>query len=324
MHSMSDRESFLRAIIAEPADDKPRLIFADWLDEHGESARAEFIRVQCQLALTERWLRVECDDCQSTGECGDCGGAGETAGGYFSEDGMTHCDTCRGHGLCKWCGGPKENPRHVALRHREQELYTTSADWLLPHLPDVFAGVVIDRAEFDAEHDAGHFDGDAIGWLIRGFVSHVTCTWADFSRNADAIRRATPLTDVRLTIAPVPYPGHSIRAGWFHPKVPPGPSTTASSLTEELFGLLKGGRPHGNPTRVRWYDSDADAMRDLRQAMDASGIHFELPNDGILTPTQREWITTDHTEDDLRAARQAGARMAADRERRQIERLLRR
>jgi uncharacterized protein (TIGR02996 family) len=44
---MSDRAAFIAAIIAAPDDDLPRLVFADWLDEHGDSARAEFIRLQC-------------------------------------------------------------------------------------------------------------------------------------------------------------------------------------------------------------------------------------------------------------------------------------
>ncbi len=44
------RASFLADIRARPEDDAPRLIFADWLDEHGEPERAEFIRVQCELA----------------------------------------------------------------------------------------------------------------------------------------------------------------------------------------------------------------------------------------------------------------------------------
>src|SRR5262249_19745392 len=39
----------LRAIAAAPADDGPRLAFADWLQAHGEPERAEFIRVQCEL-----------------------------------------------------------------------------------------------------------------------------------------------------------------------------------------------------------------------------------------------------------------------------------
>jgi uncharacterized protein (TIGR02996 family) len=42
--------AFLRAIVAAPDDDTPRLVFADWLDEHGDADRAAFIRVQCQLA----------------------------------------------------------------------------------------------------------------------------------------------------------------------------------------------------------------------------------------------------------------------------------
>lgn len=47
---MTNDEAFLRAIVARPDDDIPRLIFADWLDDHGEAERAEFIRVQCALA----------------------------------------------------------------------------------------------------------------------------------------------------------------------------------------------------------------------------------------------------------------------------------
>ena len=38
---MSDRESFVAAIAASPDDDLPRLVFADWLDEHGDPDRAE-------------------------------------------------------------------------------------------------------------------------------------------------------------------------------------------------------------------------------------------------------------------------------------------
>src|SRR5205085_3618750 len=46
---MSDRDAFLRAIWDRPHDDLPRLIYADWLDEHGQPERAEFIRLQCAL-----------------------------------------------------------------------------------------------------------------------------------------------------------------------------------------------------------------------------------------------------------------------------------
>jgi uncharacterized protein (TIGR02996 family) len=43
-------EVFLQSIIESPDDDGPRLVYADWLDEHGESGGAEFIRVQCAVA----------------------------------------------------------------------------------------------------------------------------------------------------------------------------------------------------------------------------------------------------------------------------------
>jgi len=44
---MTDSD-FLAAIIANPADDAPRLVYADWLEEH-DDPRGEFIRVQIEL-----------------------------------------------------------------------------------------------------------------------------------------------------------------------------------------------------------------------------------------------------------------------------------
>jgi uncharacterized protein (TIGR02996 family) len=49
---MSDEDALLRAIHANPDDDTPRLVYADWLDEHGQPERAEFIRVQVQIAVS--------------------------------------------------------------------------------------------------------------------------------------------------------------------------------------------------------------------------------------------------------------------------------
>jgi uncharacterized protein (TIGR02996 family) len=46
---MPDREAFFAAIRERPNDDAPRLVYADWLDEQGDSAHAELIRVQCEI-----------------------------------------------------------------------------------------------------------------------------------------------------------------------------------------------------------------------------------------------------------------------------------
>jgi uncharacterized protein (TIGR02996 family) len=47
---MTDAEGLFAAILADPEDDTPRLVYADWLEEHGDPERAEFIRVQIKLA----------------------------------------------------------------------------------------------------------------------------------------------------------------------------------------------------------------------------------------------------------------------------------
>ena len=46
---MTHDDAFLQAIIESPDDDSLRLIYADWLDDHGQAERAEFIRVQLGL-----------------------------------------------------------------------------------------------------------------------------------------------------------------------------------------------------------------------------------------------------------------------------------
>jgi uncharacterized protein (TIGR02996 family) len=72
---MTDRLSFLRAILANPADNTPRLVFADWLEEHGttdaDATRVEFVRLWYRLKpglrsttkalaawLTTNWRRL--------------------------------------------------------------------------------------------------------------------------------------------------------------------------------------------------------------------------------------------------------------------------
>jgi uncharacterized protein (TIGR02996 family) len=41
--------AFLQEAKSRPDDDAPRLVLADWLDEHADHDRADFLRVQCRL-----------------------------------------------------------------------------------------------------------------------------------------------------------------------------------------------------------------------------------------------------------------------------------
>lgn len=42
----ADERGLLAAVCESPDDDVPRLVYADWLDEHGRPDRAEFVRLQ--------------------------------------------------------------------------------------------------------------------------------------------------------------------------------------------------------------------------------------------------------------------------------------
>lgn len=57
----------MRAVLENPFDDGPRLVYADWLDEHDSPEQAEFIRVQIELAK-HPWGRRMYDPRYSSGE----------------------------------------------------------------------------------------------------------------------------------------------------------------------------------------------------------------------------------------------------------------
>jgi uncharacterized protein (TIGR02996 family) len=60
---MSTEEALYQAVLEAPEDDAPRLVYADWLEEHGQSERAEFIRVQIaregEPEHSPRWRELE-------------------------------------------------------------------------------------------------------------------------------------------------------------------------------------------------------------------------------------------------------------------------
>src|SRR5262245_57560395 len=60
---MTNHDALLRAVLEVPADDAPRLVFADWLDEHGHPERAEFIRVQLQMEARWPLDQPRCPEC---------------------------------------------------------------------------------------------------------------------------------------------------------------------------------------------------------------------------------------------------------------------
>jgi uncharacterized protein (TIGR02996 family) len=57
---MTEQQALFRAVCEAPWDDLPRLVYADWLEEHGQPDRAAFIRHQCEYPSVD--LRFQFHD----------------------------------------------------------------------------------------------------------------------------------------------------------------------------------------------------------------------------------------------------------------------
>jgi uncharacterized protein (TIGR02996 family) len=175
---MDDHAAFLRAIIATPNDDLPRLIYADFLDERGESARAELIRVQCELArLREPESKTFRPLCPTVA--------------YHEGEGV--CVSCTETTECRW---------HTLRRRERRQLGVWPAHprWL--GKPDPLVDTH-PRRDVACDAPAIRASGARVSpielYFRRGFVEEVMCTWADWSAHANTIRQLTPLRQVRLT-----------------------------------------------------------------------------------------------------------------------------
>lgn len=115
---MGDREQFIRAILEAPDDDAPRLVFADWLEDHGADHGADherepgwvgslrrpgrlglyLLRWPCQLRATVRWLGDDGSsivfDYDRDGEW-KCEGRARSHGDYlYRVNGRWLCEVC--------------------------------------------------------------------------------------------------------------------------------------------------------------------------------------------------------------------------------------
>jgi len=163
--------SLLDAILESPDDDGLRLVYADALEDDGQRERAEFIRVQVELAKTpEPAIRTP----------------GSLPNESDEQYEFRNCESCLGVKRCRY---------HV-LQHRERELLGGGSvySWF------VDKGPITTRTDW---HMACGFAGRVEWNFVRGFVDHITCTAADWLQHADAILRDHPVREVRLTTMPL-------------------------------------------------------------------------------------------------------------------------
>jgi uncharacterized protein (TIGR02996 family) len=176
MSKDDERRAFLLAICERPEDDTARLVFADWLDEQGESERAEFIRIGIELAKGVCRRPVKRKAHEQWHDCGKCEGCNFRK---FAK--MSRSD----------------------IRARESEILLRD-DWLnatewfragelelinvYNRPPRVTLGTEVPgptRAVFRCDY-------------ARGFLSRVECTAADFLKHAAGLFAAHPIEEVRL------------------------------------------------------------------------------------------------------------------------------
>lgn len=216
---MTDRDALLCAVCEEPDRDLPRNIFADWCEDNGEPERAEFVRVQIEIArfgVTRR--RVIAESCvirrnevlfTTNGVSAENGARGmavdERIDLDVSESGLI---AISGRGNKKMLHGvlvervfgssfegklDSESVEHPAetLRRRERELFRSCWKWFPAFLDQ--SQWYIDTQNMRTRHD---YPDSAhkiqLGWN-RGFISHVTCSWSDWIANVDRLLWEPPV-----------------------------------------------------------------------------------------------------------------------------------
>ncbi len=156
--------AFLADIIANPADDTPRLIFADWLEDNGEPERAEFIRCQVELAK-----------------------------GNGCDPRPLHNKPCR---RCSMIARERE----LLVRHREEWFRLLSRRPGLGKKHPLRWWPVASNGEerLDRGSDCPVLSEAIEASPRRGFLAEIECSCADWMRWGPAIVREAPIENVRL------------------------------------------------------------------------------------------------------------------------------
>jgi uncharacterized protein (TIGR02996 family) len=152
---MDTGTALLKAVLAAPDDDLPRLVYADWLEENGRGEHAEFVRAQVELAASEPTHAKEQHD--------------------LSESPSHWCDYCRWQAVVDPI---QRRVRELAgLRHpdRPNEFWVSS--WVDP------GGRVVVRGDLDSAIWYPPPPRGSKGYCVkieRGFVAEILCSLSDW------------------------------------------------------------------------------------------------------------------------------------------------
>jgi uncharacterized protein (TIGR02996 family) len=167
----ADEQALLRNVLVDPAADLWRLVYAGWLEEHGQPERAEFVRLQIEVVKTPSNLPT----------------------------GAVVYDAGRPIGIAMH---EMPNPVVTGALRRATAIWNGGLPGFRGGLPAGF------RYYLWATDRSGSPDLTCL--VSRGFVSSISLTLTMFLHHAEAIFRTHPVTSVRLVdrepreFAPVP------------------------------------------------------------------------------------------------------------------------
>lgn len=184
VYATADWAAWVAAIRAEPDADLPRLVAADWLDDRGEAERAEFVRVQVEIAAAARRVGA-CDFIRSARPPIDtC---------YDRRDGLRHvartgCGSCRSR---------------LPLHYRQRELWKSLTHTVYAAKSRQLWGCPIDQITVP-ERPVLHYPHD-VYIVRRGFVAEARCSPAAWVAHGDRLLTREPVSRVVLTSQPAVF-----------------------------------------------------------------------------------------------------------------------
>jgi uncharacterized protein (TIGR02996 family) len=202
---VSDGDALLAAILADPKEDTPRLVYADWLAENEQEKRAEFVRVQVELAKrasSKGPPLVKIDE--KPQKCKKCkawyGGLG-LCGCKYGQRRSENWERLRNERN----GWVAENQ---LLMNRQHELIqdhgygfvdgAIGSKWDTKGIIKTTASVTVQYVKKRNKRET-----DPVLLLFhRGFVFSLKCAWELWRANAGAILKRNPIEKVRLKTSP--------------------------------------------------------------------------------------------------------------------------
>lgn len=195
----------LGAILASPADDTPRLAFADWLVDHAEA-------VPCrEQAVHYKGL----GGVRKYPKCPKCAGTGSLSNGFAERAEFIRVQ-CK---LAGWDWGPhwtesdhqylKCDCTGCDLRRRERELFAVHGDSVCRSVTDLLGEDVLRSCVPIDPDDVPNYRACVL--VRRGFVESLSLSWADWiAHHADLVwggkgpvlPSMQPVTTVKLTTMP--------------------------------------------------------------------------------------------------------------------------